>query len=171
LLKPTLVFLFEDPAEPRTSWPEFAKVEAIDVPAEIGPYRHHGMAIWCHENTVVSLPEGSEHALEMVLNEACYPETLAVSVRRRPGLWVDWWNRLNDVVRRGVGIAEHIRHEVLEVIALRHFKDAMRSLENCADLVRGEGIDPSPEAMRTEKALSRAIDSLRASGFRAPRNR
>jgi hypothetical protein len=171
LLKPTLIYLIDDISETRESWPEFGKVEVVDVPHEMKTYHQHGMGVWTQADAVVSLPEGSEQALEMVLNEAFYPDTLAVTVRRRPGLWVSWWNRLNDVTSRGVGIAEHTRHGVLEVIALRHFTDARASLDKCAELVRGEGIQPSPEAMRTEMALTRAIEILQATGFRTPRSR
>lgn len=83
---------------------------------------------------------------------------------------VGWWARLEDAAKRhGIELAEHERHHVVSTVAYRLFKDGFRAISDCADLVRGEGVDPSPEAMRTEKALSRAIEVLRSTGFSAPR--
>lgn len=172
MLKPTLVSLFEDPTDTVTLWPEFRGITAIDVGLAITDYRQHGMPIWCHEDVVVSLPEGSEHALEILLGEMTRDDVLCISVRRRPGMYVGWWTRLETAARsKGIYLAEHRRHEVVSTVAYRLFRDGLRLIEDCADLVRGEGVDPSPEAMRTEKALTKAVEALNATGFTTPRTR
>lgn len=170
MLKPTLVYLFDGAeTEAIKIWPEIGQVVEIDARAEAETY--DGIPVWGHENTVVSIPEGSEPALKLVLAEVYGHDTWTVSVRRRTGLHVSWWARLGELATRDVILSDHTRHDVVEAIALRKFHDGLRALEDSAELVRGEGIDPSPEAMRTEKALSRAIEALRATGFRAPKNR
>jgi hypothetical protein len=175
LLKPPLVFLhvamlIDDPV---VTWPELGKVEEIDAEEVMKTYDVLGMPAWSNQvPSVVSLREGDEPSLYLLESEMTRHDALCISVRRRPGLYVGWWSRLEAAAKEcGVGIAEHNRHDVLEVVALRLFKDGLRMLDDCVDLVRGVGIDPSPEAMRTEMALTKALQVLHASGFRAPRKR
>lgn len=165
--------MFEDPTETTVSWPEIADVERLDLPKEFVAYKSHGMPILARGDLiVVSVPEGSEEGLQIVQTEAYDHYVGCVAVRRRSGqLHVSWWARLEAAMRdRGIGVCRHDRHDVLEVLAHREFFIGLRALEDCVELVRGEGIQSSPEAMRSEKALTRAIEVLRSTGFRAPRN-
>ena len=46
------------------------------------------------------------------------------------------------------------------------FLQAQEKLEQCAEFLRGQFIPANPETMRTEIAVSKAIDALRG-GFKA----
>ncbi len=159
--------------DPVVSWPELGQVNVIDAEEVMKTYDVLGMPAWSNQvASVVSIPEGSEHALYLLEGEATHHDVLCISVRRNPGLHHGWWGRLELLAKeREVRIVEHIRHDVLEAIAFRQFTAGLRALEDAADLVRSEGIETSNEAMRTEKALTKAIETLRATGFRAPRKR
>lgn len=60
-------------------------------------------------------------------------------------------------------------HEEAAEDARGMYEDALRKLSFAAGILRGPCIDPSPEAMRTEMAITRAIESLKAAGFSAPK--
>lgn len=49
------------------------------------------------------------------------------------------------------------------------FWQGLDSLVRSVEILRGPAVPASPEAMRTEQALSRAIDVLRDTGFRVRR--
>lgn len=175
MLRPTLIhlhvaMLIDDPI---VSWPEMGATTEIDAEEELKVYEELGAVHWSARGPqVVSLPEGSEHALRLLEGEAWRQDILCISVRRAPGTHRSWWLRLEDIAAAiGVTIVEHNRHDVNEAIALRQFTTALRALEDAADIVRSPGIEPSNEAMRTEKALTRAIETLKGTGFRAPRKR
>lgn len=53
--------------------------------------------------------------------------------------------------------------------ASRKFYLALESLEQCAETLRGDQVCASDEAMRTEKAVTRAIEILSTSGFKVQR--
>jgi hypothetical protein len=177
LLKPRLIhlhtaMLIDDPV---VTWPELGPTEIVDAEEELKTYELHGLGVLGLANgpCVVSIPEGSDHALYLLEQELFgNSDVLCISIRRGQGLHVSWWARLEALANENkVCLADHRRHEVLSTVAYRLFKDGLRMIEDCADLVRGEGVDPSPEAMRTEKALTKAIESLHATGFRAPKTR
>ena len=159
--------------DPVVTWPELGKVHVLDAEEAMKTYESHGMAVAVvHGPCVVSLPEGSEHSLHILEREMSWEDVLCISVRRVPGLHVGWWSRLEYLAKeRGIAIVEHHRHDINEAVALRQFTTALRALEDAADLVRSEGIETSNEAMRTEKALTRAIETLKGTGFRTPRKR
>lgn len=60
-------------------------------------------------------------------------------------------------------------HEQAAEAAFEHYREGLRRLFAAVELLRGPYVDASPEAMRTEQALTRAIDVLRTQGFGAPR--
>lgn len=159
--------LFEDPT---VSWPEIGNIRTVDAEEELKLYEMRTGNVWCYDGPlIVSLPEGDEHCMEILEPELNRDKILCISVRRVPGLHTGWWSYLEFLAKKaGIGVVSHSRHEVNEMVAQRLFSDALRALDDCADLVRGEGIDASAEAMRTEKALTRAIEALRSTGFRAP---
>lgn len=175
MLRPPLVFmhvsmLIDDPV---ITWPELGAVHVLDAEEEMKLYEGHGMAIMVnHGPCVVSLPEGSEHSLHILDAELTHHDFLCISVRRVPGMHVGWWKYLEYIAKeKNVAIVEHNRHDINEAIAFRQFTVALRALEDSADLVRSEGIETSVEAMRTEKALTKAIETLKGTGFRTPRKR
>jgi hypothetical protein len=49
------------------------------------------------------------------------------------------------------------------------FVEGLELLRRCAAILRSPSIDPSPAAMRTEMALTRAIEALSSTGFCAPK--
>jgi hypothetical protein len=159
--------------DPVVTWPELGAVNALDAEEEMKTYEAHGMPVWvCNGDGpyVVSLPEGSEVCMQMLEGEISHDDVLCVSVRPVPGVHRGWWDYLEHVTKKhDVAVVDHDRHDVLEAIAFRRFTDGLRSLEDAVDLVRSQGIRTSNEAMRTEKALTKAIELLRATGFRAPR--
>ena len=53
--------------------------------------------------------------------------------------------------------------------AERLFWEGLESLTRSVGILRGLDVPASPGAMRTEQALTRAIDVLRDTGFRAGR--
>ena len=178
-MKPTLVYMYDSLSDvPDQFWPELGGITPVDSEMEYklrdpeAPPEMWRGSVYGLGEVVISLEEGSELSLRLLEDEGLTARVLCLSVRRRPGLWVGWWQRLESLAKlHGVGIAEHTRHDVLEVLAFRRFRDGLRALESCADLLRGEGVDPSSEAMKTEMALTRAIEALRATGFRAPKKR
>lgn len=174
-MKPPLVFLHVSMLvdDPVVTWPELGRVHVVDAEEELKTYDSHGMAVAIvHGPCVVSLPEGSEHALKILDKELSRHDVLCVSVRREPGMWMGWLGYLEYICKeRGVIVVEHNRHDVIEAVAERLFRDALRMLEDSAGMVRSEAIEASEPAMRTEKALSKAIEVLNATGFRTPRAR
>lgn len=173
-MKPTLVYLFEKPpTEAVTIWPEFSDVYMLDLPETFRDYEQHGMPVLCvAERIVVSVPEGSESALKILKDEAHDNCVICVSVRSTPGTGTHWINRLAEILsQKGILTASHDRHDICEVMALREFRNGIIALDRCAELLRSTGIDASNEAMRSEKAVTRAIETLRATGCRAPRKR
>lgn len=175
MLRPPLVFMHVEMLvdDPVISFPELGQVHELDAEEEMKLYESHGMAIAVvHGPCVVSLPEGSEHSLHILDREISRSDVLCISVRRVPGTHRSWWLRLEDLAKEhGVTVVEHNRHDINEAVAYRQFTTALRALEDAADLVRSEGIETSNEAMRTEKALTRAIETLKGTGFRTPRKR
>ena len=174
MLKPTLVYLYDEPPTDAVKiWPEVNDIHMLDLRREIVEYDRHGMPIMSVADlVVVCIPEGSDGALHILEGELPDNYVACVSVRKSPGTWPAWWVRLDALTRsRRVLATMHDRHDVCEVLALRNFNLALRHLDDCVDLVRGDGIEATPEAMRTEKALSKAIELLKATGFRAPRRR
>ncbi len=171
-MKPTLIYLFDEPpTEAVKIWPEFSDVHMIDIKEQ---WESEMPLISGRRLSAISIPEGSEKALHIVSHEVYDSHhVVCITVRPEPGAWPDWWTRLgqNIASMRGISVAWHTRHEVCEVMGLREYKIAVMALDRCAELLRSEGVDTSPEAMRTEKALSKAIETLRSTGFRAPRNR
>lgn len=160
--------------DPIVTWPELGQVRTVDAEEELKTYDSHGMPVMdlASGPCVVSLPEGSEHALYLLGEELSWSDVVCISVRRAPGMNLGWWGRLEDRAKQeGIRVAEHNRHDVNEVVALHLFEEGLKALGDCHDLFQGAGIDPSPEAMRTEQVLARAVAALRATGFRAPRSR
>jgi hypothetical protein len=160
--------------DPIVTWSEFGQTQVIDVEQGLRIYDDGGHALGLnHGPCVISILEGSEQALYL-LEEGLgdVGDVLCISVRRTQGMHVSWWTRLESIARdNDIYLTEHRRHDVLSTVAFRLFQVGSRAIEDCADIIRGEGIDPSSEAMRTEKALTKAIDVLRASGFRVPKTR
>lgn len=157
--------------DPVTSWPELGKVEVVDAEEVCKTYDVLGMPAWnCGIPSVISIPEGSEHALHLLEGEINHDDVLCISVRRTPGVHRSWWLRLEDLARENrVMIVDHNRYDVLEAIACRLFLDGLRAIEDSADILRSEGITASPEAMQTEMSLTRAIQTLKATGFKLRR--
>ncbi len=164
----------QPPTEAIKIWPEFSDIHMLDIPKEYRDYQQHGMPILAVDDlVVVSIPEGSEDGLKILIDEVHDNYVACVSVRPNPGAWVDWWARLGQNVTslRGVSVAWHNRHDVLECMGLRQYRIGVIALDRCAEYLRSEGIEASTEAMRSEKAVTKAIETLRATGFRAPRKR
>jgi hypothetical protein len=173
-LKPTLVYLFEKPpTETVTIWPEFSDVHMMDLTETLRDYDEHGMPVLSvAEHIVVSVPEGSMGALKILKDEAYENYVLCVSVRPTPGVGTHWINSLAEILSpKGILVAKHDRHDICEVMALREFRAGIIALDRCAELLRSTGIDASSEAMKSEKAVTKAIETLRATGCRAPRKR
>lgn len=168
-----MVFMYVSYDDRAVSWPELGKVEEVDAEEVMKTYEELGMPAWNSGTpSVVSLPEGSEHALHLLGGEINREDVLCISVRATQGENRSWWLRLEDMAKEhNILVVDHNRHDVLEAIAFRLFTDGLRAIEDSADILRGEGIDTSNEAMRTEMALTRAIQTLKASGFRAPRKK
>jgi hypothetical protein len=59
-------------------------------------------------------------------------------------------------------------HSAASFEAMLYFDDALLSIKACANILRSNRIDQSEEAMKCERALTKAIELLEASGFRAP---
>ncbi len=173
-MKPTLVYLFDKPpTEAVKIWPEFSDVHMLDLAETLRDYDQHGMPVLCvADQVVISVPEGSEGALKILKDEAHENYVLCVAVRQTPGVGTWWINRLAEILSpKGILVATHDRHDICEVMALREFRQGIIALDRCAELLRSEGIDASNEAMRSEKAVTKAIETLRATGCRAPRKR
>lgn len=173
-MKPTLVYLHDEtPTEAVKIWPEIRDVKAMDVSETRELSEKSGMPVLAVGDwVVISVPEGSPGSLELIREHLYDNYVVAVTVRKSPGAWYGWWAKLYDIaLERSVLVTMHDRHELCEALALRAFNIAVRHLDDAADLVRGEGINASPEAMRSEKALSKAIELLKATGFRAPKNK
>jgi predicted metal-dependent hydrolase len=62
-----------------------------------------------------------------------------------------------------------VKHDVAEAAAHKSFYEAVRLLQETAKFLRGSDIQASVEAMKTEKAVTKAIELLKATGFQAPR--
>jgi hypothetical protein len=56
-------------------------------------------------------------------------------------------------------------------LAQECFDRALWELRSAVALLRGPDVDSSPEAMRTETMLSRAIEALSTQGFAAPQRK
>ena len=56
-------------------------------------------------------------------------------------------------------------------LAQECFERAIWELRSAAAILRGPDVDPSPEAMRTETMISRAIEALSTQGFSAPQRK
>lgn len=173
-MKPTLVYLFEKPpTETVTIWPEFSDVRMLDLAETLRDYDAHGMPVLAvADQIVVSVPEGSEGALKILKDEAYENYVLCVIVRSTPGVGTWWINRLAEIVSpKGILVATNDRHDVCTVLALREFRAGIIALDRCAELLRSDGIDASSEAMKSEKAVTKAIETLRATGCRTSRKR
>lgn len=64
---------------------------------------------------------------------------------------------------------ERPSHDETADLAREHFEQALGHLVTCATLLRSPDIDASPSTMRTEIAVSRAIDALMGNGFTVPK--
>jgi hypothetical protein len=57
------------------------------------------------------------------------------------------------------------------LLAQEHFLAGLNNLKLCAKILRGDSIDASKDAMRTEQVLSRAIDMLSMTKFLVPQRK
>ncbi len=153
------------------SWPEAGAVEIADAEEMYLQNFCMGFSAEASEPSVVSVAAGSRYGLSLI-SERLIPATV-VMVRARDHSDSDdvsWDQALAGLAaERGFQVVTHSRHDLVAALARAMFADVIDLLDGCAALLRCDGLSATAAAMRTEIAVSNAIDSLKGSGFSAPR--
>lgn len=173
-MKPTLYYLYETGTfAPRLAdWPELGTIELV----EAGDHYIQNFCMGYRDDIsdrVYTMQRGSDYGLKTLRHITEGGRVVALygeSLQPTPEMDLSWHRKLEGLASlRGFIVCDFNRHDVCAALGRKAFWDGIELLQQAAEVIRGPAIMASPDAMKTETALTRAIESLCKQGYKTPR--
>jgi hypothetical protein len=146
-------------------WPEVGVVNLMESEEQYSQNFCMGGPFECYSD-IISIGCDDEDGLKYI---GLLKGFKVVAVRAGT-MGTDWAIRLQGACDRANAVLTYFdRHDVMAALGRKAYWDGLELLQVAVGYLRGVGVHASPEAMRTEAALTRAIESLGTNGFNAPK--
>lgn len=169
MVKPSLLYLRKtDEPEPRLAvWPELGEYDVRDSHEEYLQNFCMGDAVDTGPR-VVCVAHGDEDALKYI--DQCIRNVQVIAIRGKLDHLSPWAGLLYEVCgRHEIIFCAWDRHEIAASLGRKAYWDAIELLQDAVEYLRSPAVQASPEAMRTETNITRAIEALSMSGFKTPK--
>jgi hypothetical protein len=162
-----LYLLAKDETQPQLEeWPEIGTVEfATSDECYLNNFCMGGP--FEASSKIISLQVDDDYGLRYITE--CLKGVHVVALRGS-SFDREWGDRLETACKEGnTIISQFDRHGIVAALGCKSFWDGIALLQDAVGHLRGPAVQASPEAMRTETVLTRAIEALSTTQYRTPR--